>query len=80
MANSKIARRILFSGASPTNGIKTDLNNGGGMKKGGAFPSGTGQTRSFAMRSVISEPAKRKEFVLNFKQYVNPARHAGPML
>ena len=80
MVNSKVARRVMFSGASSTNGIGTDTRNGGGDKKGGAPPSGTGQMRSFAMRNTVSEPAKHKDFILRFIERLSPARHSGPKL
>jgi hypothetical protein len=80
MVNSKVARRVMFSGASSTNGIRSDTINGGGDKKGGSAPSGTGQMRSFAMRNTVSEPGKNKNFVLKFVQRLSPARHAGPKL
>jgi hypothetical protein len=80
MANSKVARRVLFGGSNPTAGLFANGGDGGGVKKGGAFPSGTGQMRSFAMRSTISEPAKNKDFIFRFKQYLSPARHSGPSL
>ena len=80
MANSKVARRVLFSGASSTNGIRSDTVNGGGDKKGGSSPSGTGQMRSFAMRNTISEPAKHKDFLFKFIERLSPARNSGPKL
>jgi len=80
MVNSKVARRVMFSGASSTNGIGTDTRNGGGDKKGGAPPSGTGQMRSFAMRNTVSEPAKHKDFIFRFIERLSPARHSGPKL
>lgn len=76
MANSKAARMAMFSGASPAHGLKGNTGSGGGVKKGGAHPSGTGFMRSFAQRSTIVEPAKNKNFLFNFKQYLNPARHS----
>ena len=80
MANSTIARRVMFSSTGNTNGIHTDTMNGGGGKKGGSVPSGTGQMRSFAMRNTISEPAKHKDFVFRFIERLSPARHSGPKL
>jgi hypothetical protein len=80
MVNSKVARRVLFSSVSPTNGIKSDTVNGGGDKKGGSVPSGTGQMRSFAMRNTISEPAKHKDFIFRFIERLSPARNSGPKL
>jgi hypothetical protein len=78
MANSKVARRVISSGS--TNGINTDTRNGGGDKKGGATPAGTGQMRSFAMRNTITEPAKNKDFIFRFIERLAPARHSGPKL
>jgi hypothetical protein len=78
MVNSGVARRVLRSGS--TNGIHTDTKNGGGMKKGGAPASGTGQMRSFAMRATITEAAKNKNFVFRFIERLSPARHSGPKL
>ena len=80
MVNSKVARRVLFNSTGPTNAIGADIRNGGGDKKGGAIPSGTGQMRSFAMRTTITEPAKNKNFVFRFIERLSPARHAGPKL
>jgi hypothetical protein len=80
MVNSKIARRVLFNSTGPTNAIHTDTQHGGGDKKGGAIPAGTGQMRSFAMRSTIVEPAKNKEFIFRFIERLSPARHSGPKL
>jgi hypothetical protein len=78
MANSKVARRVISSGS--TNGINTDTRNGGGDKKGGATPAGTGQMRSFAMRNTITEPAKNKDFIFRFIERLAPARNSGPKL
>ena len=39
---SAIARRVLFSGPGSADGLYTNTQNGGGTKKGGAQPSGTG--------------------------------------
>ena len=80
MANSKVARRVMFSSTGNTNGIHTDTRNGGGDKKGGSVPAGTGQMRSFAMRATISEPAKNKNFVFKFTERMDPGRHSGPKL
>jgi hypothetical protein len=80
MVNSKIARRVLFNSTGPTNAIGTDTLNGGGDKKGGSVPAGTGQMRSFSMRNTVAEPAKNKDFLFNFVARLNPARHAGPRL
>ena len=77
---SAIARRVLFSGPGSTDGIGTNLNNGGGMKKGGAQPSGTGFMISFAQRSQIAVPATNANYLFNFRQYYNPGRYAGPKL
>jgi hypothetical protein len=80
MVNSKIARRVLFNSTGPTNAIATDTQHGGGDKKGGAPASGTGQMRSFAMRTAITEPAKHKDFIFRFIERLAPARHSGPKL
>lgn len=76
MVNSKVARRVLFN----STGINTDTRNGGGDKKGGSAPSGTGQMRSFAMRNTITESAKNKDFVFRFVERLAPARNSGPKL
>jgi hypothetical protein len=39
---SAIARKAIFSATGSTNGMYTNTDNGGGMRKGGAQPSGTG--------------------------------------
>jgi hypothetical protein len=80
MVNSKVARRVLFNSTGSTNAIHSDTRNGGGDKKGGAIPAGTGQMRSFAMRNTITEPAKNKDFVFRFIERLAPARHSGPKL
>jgi len=80
MVNSKVARRVLFNFTGPTNAIHTDTQHGGGDKKGGAVPAGTGQMRSFAMRNTVVEPAKNKAFLFRFTERLNPARHSGPKL
>ncbi len=80
MVNSKVARRVLFNSTGPTNAIGTDSSHGGGDKKGGAPPAGTGQMRSFAMRNTIMEPAKNKAFVFRFTERLAPARNSGPKL
>lgn len=80
MVNSKVARRVLFNSTGPTNAILTDTRHGGGDKKGGAPPAGTGQMRSFATRNTIMEPAKNKAFVFRFTERLNPARNSGPKL
>lgn len=80
MVNSKVARRVMFNSTGPTNAIRTDTMNGGGDKKGGSIPAGTGQMRSFAMRATIAEPAKNKNFVFRFIERLSPARHSGPKL
>jgi hypothetical protein len=50
------------------------------MKKGGAQPSATGFMIPFAQRTHIAVPALNANFLFKFRQYYNPARHAGPML
>ena len=77
---SAIARRVLFSGPGSTDGIGTNLNNGGGMKKGGAQPSATGFMTSFAQRSHIAVPALNANYLFNFRQQYNFPRNSGPML
>jgi len=77
---SATARRVLFSGPGSTDGMYTNTNNGGGMKKGGAQPSGTGFMVSFGQRTHIAVPALNKDFLFNFRQYYNAPRHAGPRL
>jgi len=77
---SATARRVLFSGPGSTDGMYTNINNGGGMKKGGAHPSGTGFMISFAQRPQIAVPAKNPNYLFNFIQKSNPPRHSGPML
>lgn len=80
MANSKVARRVLFNSTGSTNAINTDTKNGGGDKKGGATPAGTGQMRSFAMRTSITESAKNKDFIFKFIERMNYPRNSGPKL
>jgi hypothetical protein len=77
---SAIARRVLFSGPGSTDGIGTNLNNGGGMKKGGAQPSATGFMIPFAQRSQIAVPALNVNYLFNFRQKYNFPRNSGPML
>ena len=77
---SATARRVLFSGPGSTDGIGTNLNNGGGMKKGGAQPSATGFMISFAQRSQIAVPALNANYLFNFRQQYNFPRNSGPML
>ena len=77
---SAVARRVLFSGPGSTDGIGTNLNNGGGMKKGGAQPSATGFMTSFAQRSQIAVPALNANYLFNFRQQYNFPRNSGPML
>ena len=77
---SAMARRVLFSGPGSTDGLYVNTQNGGGMKKGGAQPSGTGFMIPFAQRSQIAVPALNKDFLFNFRQYYNAPRHAGPKL
>jgi hypothetical protein len=77
---SAVARRVLFSGPGSTDGIGTNLNNGGGMKKGGAQPSATGFMTPFAQRSQIAVPALNANFLFNFRQKYNFPRNSGPML
>ena len=77
---SAVARRVLFSGPGSTDGIGTNLNNGGGMKKGGAQPSATGFMTSLAQRSQIAVPALNVNYLFNFRQKYNFPRNSGPML
>lgn len=77
---SAVARRVLFSGPGSTDGMYTNTKNGGGMKKGGAQPSGTGFMISFAQRSQIATPALNPNYLFKFRQYYNAPRHSGPML
>ncbi len=78
MVNSKVARRVLFNSTGPTNAIGTDTQHGGGDKKGGAIPAGTGQMRSFAMRNTIVEPAKNKAFLFRFTERLKPCASFWP--
>ncbi len=77
---SAMARRVLFSGPGSADGLYVNTQNGGGMKKGGAQPSGTGFMRPFAQRSHISVPALNKDFLFKFRQSYNPPRNSGPLL
>jgi hypothetical protein len=70
----------MFSGPGSTDGMYTNTNNGGGMKKGGAQPSATGFMVSFAQRSQIAVPAANADYLFKFRQYYNAPRHAGPMM
>jgi len=77
---SATARRVLFSGPGSTDGMYTNTNNGGGMKKGGAQPSATGFMIPFAQRSRIAVPALNANYLFKFRQYYNAPRHAGPLM
>ena len=77
---SATARRVMFRGPGSTDGMYTNTNNGGGMKKGGAQPSATGFMVSFAQRSQIAVPAANADYLFKFRQYYNAPRHAGPMM
>jgi len=77
---SATARRVMFSGPGSTDGMYTNTDNGGGMKKGGAQPSATGFMVSFAQRSQIAVPAANADYLFKFRQYYNAPRHAGPMM
>lgn len=79
MSNSKAARRVRFGGVSPSAGIMSVANAGGGVKKGGAPPSSTGFMRDFAHRSSVSTPATNKDLIFKFTQYYNVARRSTPM-
>jgi hypothetical protein len=70
----------MFSGPGSTDGMYTNTDNGGGMKKGGAQPSATGFMVSFAQRSQIAVPAANADYLFKFRQYYNAPRHAGPMM
>lgn len=77
---SAMARRVLFSGPGSTDGLYANTHNGGGPKKGGAQPSGTGFMIPFAQRSRIAVPALNKDFLFKFRQYYDAPRHTGPKL
>jgi hypothetical protein len=77
---SATARRVLFSGPGSADGLYANTHNGGGTKKGGAQPSGTGFMIPFGQRSQIAVPALNKDFLFKFRQYYNAPRHAGPTL
>ena len=77
---SATARRVMFSGPGSTDGMYTNTDNGGGMKKGGAQPSATGFMVSFAQRSQIAVPAANADYLFKFRQYYNAPRHGGPMM
>ena len=77
---SATARRVLFSGPGSADGLYANTHNGGGPKKGGAQPSGTGFMTSFAQRSQIAVPALNKDFLFKFRQYYDAPRHTGPKL
>lgn len=50
---------------------------GGGNKKGGSAPSATGQSRSFAQRSIISAKAKRPNLLFIMRtQAHNPGYYS----
>jgi hypothetical protein len=70
----------MFSGPGSTDGMYTNTDNGGGMKKGGAQPSATGFMVSFAQRSQIAVPAANANYLFKFRQYYSAPRHAGPMM
>jgi hypothetical protein len=77
---SATARRVLFSGPGSADGLYANTHNGGGTKKGGAQPSGTGFMIPFAQRSQIAVPALNKDYLFKFRQYYDAPRHAGPKL
>jgi len=77
---SATARRVLFSGPGSADGLYANTHNGGGTKKGGAQPSGTGFMIPFAQRSRIAVPALNKDFLFKFRQYYDAPRHTGPKL
>ena len=77
---SAVARRVLFSGPGSADGLYANTQNGGGMKKGGAAPSGTGFMIPFALRSQIAAPALNQNYLFKFTQYYDAPRHAGPRM
>jgi len=93
---SAIARKTEFGGASGTNGIMPSLlvktadgktvrtSYFGGVKKGGAAPSGTGFMRASSTTQSFqpSAPAQRPNYLFNFRQNFSKgyAGAGGPLL
>ena len=73
---SAIARKAIFSATGTTNGMYTNTDNGGGMRKGGAQPSGTGFMIPFGRRHMIEVPALNADFLFNWTPFINPGRRA----
>jgi len=73
---SAIARKAIFSATGKTDGFYTNINNGGGMRKGGAQPSGTGFMIPFARRNMIAVPALNSNYLFNWTPYINAGKHA----
>ena len=73
---SAIARKAIFSATGKTDGFYTNTNNGGGMKKGGAQPSGTGFMIPFGRRHMIAVPALNANYLFNWTPFINPGKRA----
>ena len=73
---SAIARKAIFSATGTTNGMYTNTDNGGGMRKGGAQPSGTGFMSPFGRRHMIAAPALNANYLFNWTPFINPGRRA----
>ena len=73
---SAIARKAIFSATGTTNGMYTNTDNGGGMRKGGAQPSGTGFMIPFGRRHMIAAPALNANYLFNWTPFINPGRRA----
>jgi hypothetical protein len=73
---SAVARKAIFSATGKTDGMYTNIHNGGGMKKGGAQPCGTGFMIPFARRNLIAVPALNANYIFNWIPYIDVGRRA----
>jgi hypothetical protein len=73
---SATARRAIFSATGKTDGMYTNIDNGGGMKKGGAQPCGTGFMIPSSRRTLIAVPALNANYIFNWTPYIDVGRRA----
>ena len=73
---SAMARRAIFSATGKTDGFYTNIKNGGGMKKGGAQPSGTGFMIPSSRRHLIAVPALNANYLFNWTPYIKAGKLA----
>ena len=73
---SATARRAIFSATGKTDGMYTNIDNGGGMKKGGAQPCGTGFMIPSSRRNLIAVPALNANYIFNWTPYIDGGRRA----